>query len=132
MANVMVYGNASGYNDAQTIFASVARTATPTAVTINNLCASGLHLVINVTAKTSSPSIVVSILGIDPVSGATYTILAGAAITATGTTVLKVFPGALGDPDLVANDFIPKGLQIAVVHANANSMTYSVGAMFLR
>jgi hypothetical protein len=120
-------------NDTHTLLPSAARTASPASIVINNLAQCGIHLIINVTAKTSTPSVVVKISGIDPVSGGTYPILTSAVFN--GTTelrVLKVFPAAVGDPDTVANDFIPKALQIDFTHGNANSMTYSAAAHFLR
>lgn len=88
--------------------------------------ARGLHLVIDVTAIVTAPSITVTIAGVDRVSGKTYTILASAAITATGTTVLKVGPGLTAAANSVANDFIPPIFRVSVSHANGNSITYSI------
>ena len=74
----------------QTVFASAARTATATATIATGSCA-GLFF-INVTATAATPSVVFTISGQDPVSGASYTILTSAAITSTGLTVLRVHP----------------------------------------
>ena len=133
MSTVMTYGNAPSYNDAKTILASAARTATPTAIQINNLCASGIHLVVNVTAKTATPSVIVVISGIDPVTSVTYPILTSKAFDGTTETrVLKIFPAAIGDPDQVANDFLPKNIVISFTHGDADSITYGCFAQFLR
>ena len=135
MANIMTYGNAPGYNDSATVLASAARVATPTAQVFNNVTCSGIHVIVDVTATAATPSMVVTISGVDPVSGAFYTILASAAFTnSTGaeTRVLKVFPGATAATNLAANNFIPKSFQISFVHADADSITYSVGIHFLR
>jgi hypothetical protein len=130
---MITYANAAGYNDSAIILASAARTATPAAITIYNPCASGLHLIVDVTASASTPSVVITVSGVDPVSGQIYTVLASAAFTGSvETRVLKIFPGATAATNLAANDFLPKVVQISFVHGDADSITYSVGAHFLR
>ncbi len=110
-----------------TAYASAARTATPTAVVMTP-SAEGkvLHLVINVTAVTSTPSVVPTIDYIDELSGAAYNILTGAAITATGTTVLKIGLGLTAAANTVANDALGNVVKLTMTHGNANSITYSV------
>jgi hypothetical protein len=107
------------------IFASAARTATPTAVEVNASGAHGIHLVIDVTAA-SSPSVVPTIDGYDDLSGKYYNLLTGSAITATGTTVLKIFPGIATVANGAASDVIPNRIRISMTHGNANSVTYTV------
>ena len=61
----------------------------------------GVRIGINVTAISgTSPTLTVTIQGKDVASGVYYTILASAAITATGFTSLVVYPGIT----LVANE----------------------------
>jgi hypothetical protein len=109
------------------IFTSSARTATPTAVEVNANGAHGIHLVIDVTAA-SSPSVVPTIDGYDELSGKYYNLLTGSAITATGTTVLKIFPGIATLANGAASDVIPNRIRISMTHGNANSVTYTVAA----
>lgn len=88
----------------------------------------GLVAVIDVTAVTSSPSVVFTIQGKDPASGKYYDILASSAITGTGTTVLRVHPDLTAAANSVAKDMIPRVWRIKAVHGNANSISYTVGA----
>ncbi len=112
------------------IFASAARTATPTPFTAND----GGHprvggqFTINVTAIGAAPSVVFNIEGLDPVSGVYYPILTSAAITATGTTVLRVYPGAANTANLSVSDYIPPQWRVRPVHGNSDSITYSMTA----
>lgn len=114
-------------NNDGTAFASAARTATPTPFDGTNYNGRGLHLVIDCTAITSSPSVVFTIQGKDALSGKFYTILASAAIVGTGTTVLRVYPGLTVAANLVASDITPRSWRVIATHGNADSITYSVG-----
>lgn len=114
-------------NQDLTVYASAARTADPSYTIITNYNGKGCHLVINVTSITSTPSVVFTIEGRDILSGEYYTILASAAIVATGTTILRVYPGLTASTNLVANDILPRTIRIKAVHADADSITYSVG-----
>lgn len=114
-----------------TVLPSAARTATPANTNEYILTGKfrGLIVVVDVTAVTSTPSTVISIQGVDRVSGKTYAILDSAALVATGTTVLRVGAGLTAAANLVANDLVPPFIRIVATHGNANSMTYSVSAM---
>lgn len=108
----------------RTVLASAARTAsTDTEIAFGGN--SGLFIV-NVTAISATPSVVFTIEGIDPATGTKYNILTSAAVTATGQTVLRVFPGATASTNLVANDFLPDNINLNIAHADADSITYSV------
>ena len=76
-------------------------------------------------------SITLSILGVDPVSSATYPILAGAAVTTNSMNVYKVYPGLTASANAVANDHIPRVIALQVTANNANSVTYSCGYTLL-
>jgi hypothetical protein len=109
----------------QPIFPSLARTATPTPATI--ACASGQGLFfINVTAVTATPSVVFTISGVSPNGDALYTILASAAITGTGLTVLRVSPHLTAAANTIAKDILPQSIHVAPVHGDADSITYSM------
>jgi hypothetical protein len=68
----------------------------------------GILLYIYVSAITgTSPTLTVTIQGKSPGSGQYHTILASAAISATGLTVLRVYPGLTAAANTVANDALP-------------------------
>lgn len=115
-------------NVSREIWPSAARTATPTKADQINYNARGVVVVIDVTAAADTPSIVVTIQGLDPVSGQYYTLLASAAITGISTVVLRVYPGLTAAANLVANGILPRNWAIDVVHADGDSITYSVSA----
>lgn len=108
----------------QPIFASAARTATTSATIITGSCA-GLFF-INVTATSATPSVVFTIDGQDPISGAAYNILTSAAITATGLTVLRVHPALSAAANTIAKDMLPAAVKVTATHADSDSITYSV------
>lgn len=115
-------------NAEETVYASAARTATPTAVTMSSKGRSRLHLVIVVSSVTSTPSVVPTIDAYDTVSNSYYNLLTGVAITATGTTVLKIGPGLGAAANTSAADFLPNLWRVTMTHGNANSITYTVSA----
>ena len=108
-----------------TLFASAARTATPAAAEFDAGGHHGLHLVIDVTAVTATPSVVPSIDFHDNLSGKWCNLLTGAAITATGTTVLKIYPGIAAVANAAAPDCIHGRMRLALTHGDSDSATYS-------
>lgn len=115
----------------QTVFTSVARTATAASSVFTNYGYRGLHLVIDVTAATADPSVVFTIQGYSSLGDDYYTILASAAITGTGTTVLRVYPGLTAANNTVANDVLPELWRVNAAHADSDSISYSVNATLL-
>lgn len=112
-----------------TVLASAARTATPTVDTFTiSGATSGLVVVIDVTAASATPSVVFTVQGVDQVSGKTWDILASAAVTAIGTTVLRISPHLTGAANTIAKDIVPAAFTVTAVHADADSITYSIGA----
>ena len=107
-------------------FSSAARTADPTDASIDTNRARAIAVVIDVTAVSATPSVVFNVRGDDPVSGKNWLLLDSAAITGTGTTVLKIGPGLTGSANAVANEHIPPKVLIDPVHADTDSITYSV------
>jgi hypothetical protein len=105
--------------------ASAARTTIQT-INVTNHNGRGIHVVLNVTSA-GTGSITLSIVGVDSVSAATYTILAGAAVTTNSTNVYKVGQGLTAAANAVANDLLPRSFNIVITHNNANTITYSVG-----
>lgn len=118
-------------NNSVTLLASAARTATVATADQRNPHHRGVVVVIDVTASSATPSVVATIQGKDEVSGKYYTILASAAITGTGTTVLRVYPGLTAASNTVANDVLPSTWRVNFVHADADSITYSAAAQLI-
>jgi hypothetical protein len=119
-------------NCSGTIFASAARTATVNGDDILNDDARGVVVVIDCTAIAASPSVVFTIQGKDEVSGKYYTILASAAITGTGTTVLRVYPGLTASANVTVSDVLPHTWRVIATHGDADSITYTVGFSTVR
>lgn len=87
---------------------SAASTGTSSAV-LDTHQAKGCIIYINVTAITgTTPTLTVTLKGMEPTAQSnTYTVLASASISATGLTVLKVYPGLTAAANSVANDVMP-------------------------
>lgn len=106
--------------------------AAQTAATVNsadllNYNYRGAHIVINVSAFTAG-TYTPHLQGKDPVSGVYYDILVGTAIGATGTTVLKVYPGVGAIANGATNDVLPQTWRVQLIGAGGQSMTLSVDA----
>jgi len=113
---------------------SAARTATPADILLDktSLGASGqalinMHIIIDVTAIAATPSVVPTIVATDKLSGQEYVLLTGSAITGVSTTVLKVGRDMVPAANLAEQDFIPDNTVLRFTHADADSITYSVG-----
>lgn len=106
-------------------FGPVARTETATSDSVaTGSCGRG-HFIIVVSSVTSTPSVVPTIQGYDVVSNSWYDLLVGAAITATGTTVLKIGPGYTPSANAVASDSLPDRVRLVMTHADTDSITYT-------
>ena len=84
-----------------------------------------------VTALAATPSVVPTIDAKDDLSGKWYNLLTGVAITATGTTVLKVGRGLAAVANAAAADGLPGTLRLVMTHGDADSITYSAAAHLL-
>lgn len=104
------------------IFDSASRTASTTA-TFSTNAVEGLFF-INVSAVTATPSVVFTIYGVSP-QGVDYSILASAAITGTGLTVLRVSPQLTAAANTIAKDILPQAIKVTATHADADAITYS-------
>jgi hypothetical protein len=120
------------------IFPSEARTATHASRDLKNSVENGglnnvgLVLVVNSTAKVASPSVVFSIQGKDPASNTYYTILDSAAVVTSGTQiVMRVHPDLTASTNVTAKDMLPAVWRVVATHADADSITYSVGASMI-
>lgn len=106
---------------------SAARTATHTSDDFGTLGASGLIVVVNVTAASATPSVVFTIQGVVYINGTaiTWTILASAAVTGVGTTVLQVHPDLTAAANTKAAELVPDKVRLLCTHADADSITYT-------
>lgn len=100
---------------------------------LNNRYGSGIKLVIDITAITgTSPTLTVTLRGYDNASGKAYTLLASAALNATGTTVLTVYPGVPVSANVSANDHLPVAWDVsAVIGGTGPAVTATIGANIL-
>ncbi len=118
----------------QVVYASAARTATPTAVTVQTGRYKFVDIVVDVTAATSTPSVVCTIDGLDPVSGKYYNLLTSAAFTESGvpfTRVLRVGPGLVAASNLTIGYALPGVIRVTMTHGDSDSITYSVAATLM-
>jgi hypothetical protein len=88
----------------------------------------GLALRIDVSAIAATPSVVFTIQGWDAAANEWFDILASAAVTATGTTMLRVDPRMAAAANLTAQSGLFPVMRLAPVHGDADSITYSVTA----
>ena len=107
---------------------SAARTATQTtSADITNLQWRGGHFIITFSSLTSGTFTPV-VEGKDSVTGNYYTILTGTAITASGTTILKVYPGIAPIAGGASSDLLPKTFRFKMTATGSPNATYSVGS----
>lgn len=118
-------------NESKVLLTSAARTATVTTGTQIMSKGRGIQVDIDVTAITATPSVVPTIEAIDPVSGTAVTILTGAAITGTGHKRLRVYPGIAAVANEAVNDVVGRLYRVKMTHADADSITYTVGVQEL-
>jgi hypothetical protein len=112
-----------------TLYASAARTATPTEAQFTPGRYVGIEVHVKVTAIAATPSVVFTIQGYDVTAAAWYDILASAAVTTVSTNVYRVDPRALAAANLVAQRGLPSLLRLAPVHGDADSITYTAQAV---
>ncbi len=113
------------------LFPSVARVtngSVPSADIDNTEDYQSAIIVIDVTADPASASVVFTVQGKDLLSGKYYDILEAAAIAAVGTTVLHIGTGRVLANNISVGTRLPRVWRIDAVHADTDSLTYSVGA----
>ncbi len=114
-----------------TLLALSARTVAVNSGDQENRHARGIQVVIDVTVDPALASITPTIEGKDPLSGKYYPLLVGAAIAATGTVVLTVYPGVTVEANLAASEPLPRTWRFSMAVADTDSITYSVGASLI-
>lgn len=119
-------------NATSTVEASSLKTATGNGSAQTNSSARGVALFVNISAITgTSPTLVVKVQAKDPVSG-NYVDLPSAetaSLTATGTTLLLIYPGAAAIANSVVSSALPKDWRVAwTIGGTGPNITFSVGA----
>lgn len=117
--------------NSRTLLASAARTATPAAITVRTDRARGCVIVVDATAVTATPAVTVKVEGVDPTSGAVYTILQSAAIATVSVTNLRIYPGITAAANVAASDVLPQTIKVTFTHGDADSITYSAGLVLI-
>lgn len=114
------------------LLASAARTATVSSAKQLTPNIKRALIFIDVTSITATPSVTPSINTYTPDPAATAddkaALLTGAAITATGNTILQIGPGLYNVANLVAGACIPTEWGVTMTHGDTDSITYSVSA----
>lgn len=116
----------------KTLYASAARTATPTAVTVNTSRVKALRIVIDVTAITATPSVVCTVDLVDSLSAKFPNLITSAAIVATGTTVLTIALGVTVAANVAVSAPLADSVRVTMTHGDADSITYTVSAHLIR
>lgn len=118
---------AQNINRTGTIMTSAVRAATTNGQDMSNDSSAGIQVVFDITVAPGVDTVTVTIQGKDPVSGKYYTLLAGAAESATGTKTYTVYPGIAVTANVSASTILPKTWRVIVTHSAATSFTYSLG-----
>ena len=124
-------------NSSLVLLASAERTTTQVVTTTTsgdsllNYAASGIRIILNVTAVTDTPSIDMLLEG-KTTNGLFHTLLQGAAVTGVTKNVYEVFPKATVAASVSANSFLPKEYRITITHADTDAITYSLTIDLLR
>jgi hypothetical protein len=95
-----------------------------------NFNGKGILVGVNITALTgTTPTLTVTLQGKDLASGVYYTVLASAALSATGFTLLSVYPGLVAAANLTVNSPLPKTWRISsVIGGTTPAVTATIGA----
>lgn len=126
--------NCSGYNSNSTPLVMTAQVqATIHSVDFVNCRTRGAIFIVDLTTMTAA-TVTVTIEGKDAASGKYYTLLAGSAKTATGTTQMTVYPDVTASSNVAINSPLPATWRVTVVIANNSgtaAVTGTIGASVL-
>lgn len=128
----MAHANADRDTDLGNIITLVAASAGATGTVYNGANGRGIALFINISAISgTTPTLTVTLKGLDA-NGNAYTILASAALNATGLTVLKVYPALTAAANTVANDVLPINWRVdTAIGGTSPSVSATVNAVLL-
>lgn len=115
------------------VFASAARTATPTAAVVAVPAeAEAIELVVTTTNVGVTPSVVfnVDFPDADGSFATSASVLASAAVVANGTTRLRIGLNVATTANLSIAAALPSAVRVRPVHGNGVTITYAVTAWF--
>ena len=110
------------------VFASAARTATVSSSKFEGSGAQTLTVAIDATAVAATPSVVFTIERYNPIADDWTAVLASAAVTAVGNTVLVVDPSITVVANATASTSVPFTWRVTATAGDADALTYSVYA----
>jgi len=98
-----------------------------------NVNCRGIVVNVNISAITgTSPTLTVTIQGKDTLGSAYYTLLASAALNATGSTQLTVYPGSVVTSNVSANGALPNVWRVsAAIGGTTPAVTATIGAVLI-
>ena len=110
------------------VFASAARTATVSSRPFDSPGARTLTVAIDATASAATPSVVFTIERYNPIADDWTSVLASAAVTGAGNTVLVVDPAITVVANATASTSVPFVWRVTATAGDGDSLTYSVYA----
>lgn len=119
-------------NTCFTVLASASRTATTNSSDFENVNWKGINLYLDITAGTTN--LTPTIQAFDGLSNKYFDVLTLTTRGGIGQYPYEVYPGIVesaGPSNDHFNHSMPRVFRIQVIHANANPVTYSIGATFL-
>lgn len=118
------------YNTAALVSLSAAGVGTTNGADQANVNARGVQVVVDITAISgTAPTLTVKLQGKDAASGKYYDLLTSAALSATGTTLLTLYPGAAATANVSSPQVLPATWRvIGTVGGTTPAVTATVGA----
>jgi hypothetical protein len=98
-------------------------TTTSEDITLTDISARELVVVLNTTVASAGNTVQVTINGVSP-SGYVYPLLVGTAVAATGATPYRIGVGLTPSANAVANDMVPR--QVQIVATIAGTVSYGI------
>lgn len=117
-------------HDKAALLTLAAQTTSVNGADQTNINGRGVQVGVNITALTgTAPTLTITIQGKDAASGVYYNLLQSAAITATGFTLLTLYPGAAATANVSAPQVLPATWRvIAAIAGTTPAVTATVGA----
>lgn len=84
------------------------------------------RIFVEVTAVTSTPSVVFSVQVFDKLNAQWHTLISSAAVATVSRTYLEVGPALTAVTNQTASKYIGSKIRVIAVHGNTNSITYNI------
>lgn len=111
-------------------FGLAARTATPATNGVALPSQASAVMISIVTTASAAPSTIFAIDGYDPATDTYFNLATSAAVVGNGTTILRVYPGAVPVANVGVDNVVPRVIRVTATHGNGNSHTYGVSIHF--